>query len=110
MSRSLGQFLNLGFENLKVGFWVEGFSCGALDEFGGGIATTVGVDFLAKPAEEGLVVAIFDRSGEVRNILICGLPKLGGGQVAESVGGEVTEAAKGPVDIFKATACIVGNF
>ena len=59
MKRSLGKFLNFGFENLKVGFGVEGFSCGALDEFCGGIATAVGVDFLTKPAEEGLVVAIF---------------------------------------------------
>jgi hypothetical protein len=54
----LRQFLNLGFENLEVGFWVEGFSCGALDEFGGGIATAVGVDFLTKPTKEGLIVAV----------------------------------------------------
>jgi hypothetical protein len=106
----LGKFLNLGFENLKVGFWVEGFSCGALDEFGGGIATAVGVDFLTKPAEEGLVVAIFHRSGEGRNIPICSLPKLGGGQIAQSVCRKVAEAAKGPVDVLEATARIVGDF
>ena len=106
----MGQFLNLGFENLEVGFWVEGFSCGVLDEFCGGIATAVGVNPFPQPAKEGLVVAIFHRSGEGRNIPIRGLPKLGGGQVAESVGGEVTEAAKGPVDVLEATACIVGNF
>jgi hypothetical protein len=99
LKRSLRQLLNLGFENFEMGFWVEGFSSGVLDEFGGGIATAVGVDFLAKPAKEGLVVAIFHRSGEGRNIPICSLPKLGGGQVAESVGGEVAEAAKGPVDV-----------
>jgi hypothetical protein len=106
----LGKFLNLGFENLEVGLWVERFSSGVLDEFGGGIATTVGVDFLTKPPKEGLVIAIFHRSGEGRNIPICSLPKLGGGQVAESVGGEVAEAAKGPVDVLEATACIVGDF
>ena len=106
----MGKFLNLGFENFEVGFWVERFSCGALDEFGGGIATTVGVDFLTKPAKEGLIVAIFNRSGEGRNIPIRGLPKLGGGQVAESVGGEVAEAPKRPVDVLEATACIVGDF
>jgi hypothetical protein len=106
----LGQFLNLGFENFEVGFWVEGFSSGVLDEFGGGIATTVGVDFLTKPPKEGLVIAIFYGSGEGRNIPIRGLPKLGGGQVAECVGGEVAEAAKGPVDVLEATACIVGDF
>jgi hypothetical protein len=72
----LGKFLNFGFENLEVGFWVEGFSCGALDEFGGGIATAVGVDFLTKPAKEGLVIAIFHKSGEGRNIPIRSLPKL----------------------------------
>lgn len=87
------QLLNLGFENLEVSFWVEGFSCGALDEFSGGIATAVGVDFLTKPAKEGLVIAIVHRSGEGSNIPIRGLPKLGRGQVAEGVGGEVTEAA-----------------
>jgi hypothetical protein len=65
-----------------VGFWVEGFSCGAVDEFGGGIATTMGVNFFTKPVEEGLVIAIFHRGGEGRNIPIRGLPKLGGGQVA----------------------------
>ena len=59
-----------------MGFWVEGFSSGVLDKFGGGIATAVGVDFLTKPAKEGLVVAIFHRSGEGRNIPIRGLPKL----------------------------------
>ena len=106
----MGKLLNLGFENLEVGFWVEGFSCGALDEFSGGIATAVGVDFLAKPAEEGLVVAIFYRRGEGRKIPIRGLPKLGGGQVAERVSGEVAEAAKRPVDVLEATAGIVGNF
>ena len=104
------QFLNLGFENLEVSFWVEGFSCGTLDKFGGGIATAVGVDFLTKPAEEGLVVAIFHRSGEGGNIPVGGLPKLGRGQVAESVGGEVAEAPKRPVDVLEATACIVGDF
>jgi hypothetical protein len=106
----LRQFLNLGFENLEMGFWVEGFSGSALDEFGGGIATTVGVDFLTKPTEEGLVVAIFHRSRKGRNIPICCLPKLGRGQVAERVGGKVTEAAKGPVDVLETTACIVGDF
>jgi hypothetical protein len=106
----LGKLLNLGFENLEMGFWVEGFSCGTLDEFGGGIATAVGVNLFSQPAEEGLVVAIFHRSGEGRNIPIRGLPKLGRGQVAESVGGKVTKAAKGPVDVLEATACIVGNF
>jgi hypothetical protein len=106
----LRQLLNLGLENLEMGFWVEGFSSGVLDKFGGGIATAVGVDFLTKPPKEGLVVAIFHRSGEGRNIPICSLPKLGGGQVAESVGGEVAEAAKGPVDVLEATACIVGDF
>jgi hypothetical protein len=89
----LGQFLNLGFENLEVGFWVEGFSCGALDEFSGRIATTVGVDFLTKPVKEGLVFAIFNRSGKGRNIPIRSLPKLGRGKVAECVGGEVAKAA-----------------
>jgi len=106
----LRQFLNLGFENLEVGFWVEGFSCGALDEFCGGIATAVGVNLFSQPAKEGLVIAIFHRSGEGRNIPIRGLPKLGGGQIAESVCGKVTEAAKRPVDVLKATACIVGDF
>jgi len=106
----LRQLLNLGFENLEVSFWVEGFSSGALDEFGGGIAAAVGVDFFTKPAKEGLVIAIFHRSGEGRNVPIRGLPKLGGGQVAESVCRKVTKAAKGPVDVLEATACIVGNF
>ena len=104
------QLLNLGFENLEVSFWVEGFSCGALDEVGGGIATAVGVDFLTKPAKEGLVIAIVHRSGEGRNIPIRGLPKLGRGQVAESVCRKVTKAAKGPVDVLEATARIVGHF
>jgi hypothetical protein len=89
----LRQLLNLGFENLEMGFWVEGFSSGVLDKFGGGIATAVGVDFLTKPAKEVLVIATVHRSGEGRNIPIRGLPKLGRGQVAEGVGGEVTEAA-----------------
>ena len=106
----MGKFLNLGYENLEVGFWVEGFSSGALDEFGCGIATAVGVDFLAKPAKEGLVIAIFHRSGEGRNIPIRGLPKLGGGQITQSVCRKVTKAAKGPVDVLEATACIVGDF
>ena len=106
----MGKLLNLGLENLEMGFWVEGFSSGVLDKFGGGIATAVGVDFLTKPAEKGLVVAIFHRSGEGRNIPIRGLPKLGGGQVAERVGGKVAEATKRPVDVLEAAACIVGNF
>ena len=106
----MGKFLNLGFENLEMGFWVEGFSCGVLDEFGGGIATAVGVDFLTKPAKEGLVVAIFHRSGEGRNIPVGGLPKLGRGKITQSVCGKITKAAKGPVNVLEATACIVGDF
>jgi hypothetical protein len=89
----LGKFLNLGFENLEVGFWVERFSCGALDKFGGGIATAVGVNLFSQPSEKGLVVAIFYGSGEGRNIPIRGLPKLGGGQIAESICRKVAEAA-----------------
>jgi len=70
----LRKFLNLGFENLEVSLWVEGFSSGVLDKFGGGIATAVGVNLFSQPAEEGLVVAIFNRSGEGWNIPIRSLP------------------------------------
>jgi hypothetical protein len=105
----LGKFLNLGFEDLEVGFGVEGFSCDVLDKFCSGISTAVGVNLFSKPAEEGLVVAIFHRSGEGRNIPIRSLPKLGRGQIAECICGKVTKAAKGPVDVLEATACIVGN-
>jgi len=105
----LGKFLNLGFKDLEVSFWVEGFSCGALDEFCGGIATAVEVDFLTKPAKEGLVVAIFHRSREGRNIPIRGMPKLGRCQIAESICGKVAKAAKRPVDVLETTTCIVGN-
>lgn len=93
-----------------MGFGIEGFSCGTLDEFCGGIATAVGVDFLAKPAEEGLIVSVVDGGGEGGEITLGGLPKLGGGQVAESVGGEVAKASKGPVDVLEATVRIVRNF
>jgi hypothetical protein len=46
----LGQFLNFRLENFEVSFRVEGFSCRPLDKVRSGIAATVGVDFLAKPA------------------------------------------------------------
>jgi len=78
----LGKLLNLGLENFEVGFWVEGFSSGVLDEFRGGIATAVGVNLFPQPAKEGLVVVIFHRSREGRNIPIRSLPKLGRGQIA----------------------------
>ena len=106
----MGQFLNLGFENFEMGLRVESFSSGVLDKFGGGIATAVGVNLFPQPAEEGLVVAIFYRGGEGGKVPIRGLPKLGGGEVAERVGGEVAKAAKGPVNVLQATAGIVGNF
>ena len=93
-----------------MGLRVESFSSGVLDQVGGGIATAVRVDFLTKPPKEGLVVAIFYRGGEGGKIPIRGLPKLGGGQVAERVGGEVAEAAEGPVNVLQAPAGIVGNF
>jgi hypothetical protein len=108
--RSWGQFLNFRFENFEVSFGVEGFSCRPLDKVRGGIAATVGVDLLAKPVEEGLIVSVVDGGGEGGEIPLGGLPKLGGGQVAESVGGEVAKASKGPVDVLEATARIVGNF
>lgn len=106
----MGQFLNFGFENFEMGLRVESFSSGVLDQVGGGIATAVRVDFLTKPPKEGLVVANFYRGGEGGKIPIRGLPKLGGGQVAERVGGEVAEAAEGPVNVLQAPAGIVGNF
>jgi len=37
---------------------IEGFACGSLDKFGGGIAAAVGMNFFTKPAEEGLIVAV----------------------------------------------------
>jgi hypothetical protein len=39
---------------------IEGFTCGSLDKFGGGIAAAVGVNFFTQPAEEGLIVAVVD--------------------------------------------------
>jgi hypothetical protein len=37
---------------------IESFACSSLDEFGGGIAATVGVNLFTQPAEEGLIVAV----------------------------------------------------
>ncbi len=91
-------------------FGVEGFSGGVLDEFGGGIAAAMKVNLFSQPAEEGLVVTTFHPGGQGRNISVGGLPELGGGQVAQSVSGEVAKAAKGPVDVLEATAGIVGDF
>jgi hypothetical protein len=106
----LGQLLNFRFENFEVSFGIEGFSCRLLNKVGGGIAATVGVDLLAKPAKEGLIVSVVDGGGEGGEIPLGGLPKLGGGQIAESVGGEVAKASEGPVDVLEATARIVRNF
>jgi len=71
---------------------IEGFACGSLDKFGGGIAAAVGVNFFTEPAEEGLIVAVLDRGGERGEVSIGGLPELGGGQIPQGVGGEVAEA------------------
>jgi hypothetical protein len=71
---------------------IESFACGSLDKFGGGISAAVGVNFFTEPAEEGLIVAVVYGGGERREVPIGGLPKLGGGQVPQGVGGEVAEA------------------
>jgi hypothetical protein len=57
-----------------------------------------------------LIVSVVDGRGEGGEISLGGLPKLGGGQVAESVSGEVAKASEGPVDVLETTACIIRNF
>jgi hypothetical protein len=37
---------------------IESFASGSLDEFGGGIAAAVGVNFFTEPTKEGLIVAV----------------------------------------------------
>ena len=89
---------------------IEGFSCRLLNKVGSGVAATVRVNFLTKPSQEGLIVSVVDGGGEGGEIPLCSLPKLGGGQVAESLGRKVAKAAQGPVDVLETTARIVRNF
>jgi hypothetical protein len=47
---------------------VEGFAGGVADEIAGEVAAAVGVNFLAKPEEEGLVIALVEMVLQVGKI------------------------------------------
>jgi hypothetical protein len=92
-----------------VSLRVEGFSRRPLDKFGGGVAATMSMDFFPEPEEERRVVAGLDGVGEGGKVSVGGLPKVGCGEIAERVGGKVTESTQRPVDILKTSVGIVGN-
>ena len=76
-----------------MGFGIEGFAGGALDQIAGEKTTAVRMDILAQPLEQGLVIASVQGGLKIRQIPVGGLPELGAGEIAQSVGREITKAA-----------------
>lgn len=79
-------------------------ACGAFDEGRGGPGHAVTVDVLAQPVEEGGVIAVGEIRVEGGDLPGGGVKNLSRENVAETVGGEVTEAAHAPMDVLEATA------
>ena len=93
-----------------MGLGIERFAGGALDQIAGEIAPAVGVDILAQPLEQGLVIAPVQGGLKIRQIPVGGLPELGAGEVSQGIGGEVAKAAQRPVDVLKAALESSGTF
>ena len=66
----------------------------------------MGVDVFLHPGEEGEKVTFCEGGGD-GGVFLGALEELGGVDVSEGVGGEVAEAAHGPVDVLEATFTIV---
>ena len=58
IQNSSRQILHLLLEDGEMGFGIERFAGGALDQISGEKATAVGMDFLAEPFEKRSVVAL----------------------------------------------------
>jgi hypothetical protein len=67
------------------------------------------VDFFPEPTEERGVITAMDGIREGGKIAVGGLPKLGCGEIPQSIGGEITESPQRPVDVLQATAGIIGD-
>ena len=87
------QILHLLFENGEMGLGIEGFAGGALDQISGEVTPAVSMDMLAQPLEQGLVIALVQGGLKIWQMSVGGLPDLRAGEIAQSVGGEVTKAA-----------------
>src|SRR2546427_55740 len=82
---------------------------GHVDQVGGQIFAGVLVDVMAQPAEQGSEASVGDvvrDGGQVGDGLV---EKLGGGQVADGVGGEVTDQAASPMRILEHAQPVLGN-
>ena len=88
---------------------VEGLAGGVPDQLSGKVSAPVDVNLLTKPLQKGLVISLIEPVLKVGQIPMVSFPKLGSGEVAQGIGGEVAKAAQGPVDILEAALSIVGN-
>ena len=64
-----------------------------MDQIAGEVTAAVSVDFMAKPSEKRLVVASVQGGLKIWQIPVGGLPELRAGEIAQSVGREITKAA-----------------
>ena len=92
-----------------MGFGIERFAGGALDEIAGEVAPAIAVDFLAEPSEKRLVVPVVEGVLEAWQIPLGGLPEVGAGEITQSVGGEVAEATERPVDVLQTAFGVIGH-
>ena len=84
-----------------------GAAGGGLHEFLRREGGAFGVDFALEPTEEGGGVCFLEGGGD-GVVLHGGAEELRGVEVAEGVGGEVAEAAHGPVNVLQATFGVAG--
>ncbi len=97
------------FEVGDIGGGGEGFSGGEGDELGGGIFFAVVVDVGLEPLIEAGEVGVLDVLAESGEVFGGGFEELCGEDVAEGVGGEVTDAAAGPVDVLEDAFAVGGG-
>ena len=81
----------------------------AVDEVGSWVAAALAVDFGLEPVTQGLKLAAGEGGFEVAEFLCSLIEELGGEDVAEGIGGEVAEAAEGPVDVLEDAFAVGGG-
>ncbi len=81
-----------------------------LDERATAVASALLVDVRPKPVQQGREVAHGEAVLQVGEGFQGGVEKLGGVKGAQGVGGEIAEAAEGPMHILEAAQAVIGHF
>src|SRR6266542_3480714 len=89
---------------------LRGFAGSLAHQLFGFVALTMLVDFLAQPPEQAVIVAGVQFTGKGWQVEAGAAHELGGVQIAERVGREITKRAETPVSVLQTATGVVRHF